>query len=78
METSNANPFCWATAESLSTVSATTESYGAEEIVESKVEQEKGKGQDMVLSRNLPELKQDLLHIEAEQGNGENHQEWDR
>ena len=37
METSNANPFCWATAESLSTVSATTDSYGAREAVASKV-----------------------------------------
>ena len=37
MKTSNANPFCWATAESLSTVSATTDSYGAGEAVASKV-----------------------------------------
>ena len=43
-----------------------------------KLEQEKGKGQEMVLSRNVPELKQDLRHIEAEQGKGENHQEWYR
>ena len=28
VDTSNANPFCWASAESLSTVSATTDSYG--------------------------------------------------
>ena len=39
----NANPFCWATAESLSTVSATTDSCGAGEAVASKVEQEKGR-----------------------------------
>ena len=32
----------------------------------------------MVLSRNVPELKQDLRHIEAEQEKGENHQELDR
>ena len=31
----------------------------------------------MVLSRNVQELKQDLRHIEAEQGKGENHQELD-
>ena len=37
METSNVNPFCWATAESLSTVSATTDSYGAGEAVAPKV-----------------------------------------
>ena len=37
METSNANPFCWATAERLSTVSATTDSCGAGEAVASKV-----------------------------------------
>ena len=41
------------------------------------LEQEKGKGQEMVLRKNVPELKQDLRHIEAEQGKGENHQEWD-
>ena len=35
-------------------------------------------GQEMVLIRNVPELKQDLRHIEAEQKKGENHQEWDR
>ena len=33
-----------------------------------KLEQEKGKGQEIVLSRNVPELKQDLRHSEAEQG----------
>ena len=77
MEASYANPFCWATGESLSTVSATTDSYSAGEAVASKVGQEKGKGQEMVLSRNVPELKQDLRHIEAEQGKGENHQKWD-
>ena len=32
----------------------------------------------MVLSRNVPELKQDLRHIEAEQEKGEKHQELDR
>ena len=37
METANANPFCWATVESLSTVSATIDSYGAGEAVASKV-----------------------------------------
>ena len=37
MEASNANPFCWATAESLSTVSATTDSCDAGESVASKV-----------------------------------------
>ena len=37
METSYANPFCWATAESLSTVSATTDSCGAGEAVASKI-----------------------------------------
>ena len=37
METSNANPFCWATAESLSTVSTTTDSCGAGEAVASEV-----------------------------------------
>ena len=37
VETSNANPFCWATAESLSTVSATTDSYGAGEAVASNI-----------------------------------------
>ena len=37
MKTSNANPFWWATAESLSTVSSTTDSYGAGEAVASKV-----------------------------------------
>ena len=37
METSNANCFCWATAESLSTVSATTDSCNAGEAVASKV-----------------------------------------
>ena len=42
------------------------------------LEQEKGKGQEMVLSRNVSELKQDLCHIEAEQGKEENHQELDR
>ena len=31
VERSNSNPFCWATAESLSTVSATTDSYSAGE-----------------------------------------------
>ena len=34
METSNGNNFCCATAESLSTVSATTDSYGAVGAVE--------------------------------------------
>ena len=72
METSNANPFCWVTAESLSTSSATIDSYGAGEAVASKL----GAGeQEIVLSRNVPELKQDLRHNEAEQGKGENHQE---
>ena len=37
VETSNANPFRWATAESLSTVSATTDSCGAGEAAASKV-----------------------------------------
>ena len=37
VETSNANPFCWATAESLSTFSATTDSCGAGEVVASEV-----------------------------------------
>ena len=37
METSNANPFCWATAKSLSTVSASTDSCDAGEAVASKV-----------------------------------------
>ena len=37
METSNANPFCWATAESLSTASATNDSCGAGEAVASQV-----------------------------------------
>ena len=37
METSNANPFCWATVESLSTVSATTDFYCPGETVASKV-----------------------------------------
>ena len=37
MKTSNAKPFCWATAESLSTVSATTDSYSAGEAVASKI-----------------------------------------
>ena len=37
METSNANPFCWVTAESLLTVSATTDSCDAGEAVASKV-----------------------------------------
>ena len=37
MEISNANPFCWATAESVSTVSAITDSCGAGESVASKV-----------------------------------------
>ena len=36
METSNANPFCWATAENLSNVSATTDSHNAGEVVASK------------------------------------------
>ena len=43
-----------------------------------KLEQEKGKGQEMVLNRNVPELKLVLRHIKAEQWKGENHQEWDR
>ena len=37
MEISNANPFCWATSKSLSTVSVTTDSCGAGEAVASKV-----------------------------------------
>ena len=37
VETSNANPFCWTTTESLSTVSATTDSYSAGEAVASTV-----------------------------------------
>ena len=64
METSNANPFCWATAKSLSTISATTDSGGAGEAVASKVGAGEREG-----GRNVPELKQDLRHIEAEQGN---------
>ena len=70
METSNANPFCWATAESLSTVSATTDSSDAVDIMLEQ-EKRKEKGQEIVLSRNIPELKQDLRHIEAEQGKRE-------
>ena len=42
-----------------------------EKLYHLKLEQEKGKGQEMVLIRNVPELKQDLCHIEAEQGKGE-------
>ena len=38
VKTSNANPFCCANAESLSTDSATTDSCGAGEAVGSKVE----------------------------------------
>ena len=37
METSNANLFCWATAKSLSTVSASTDSCDAGEAIASKV-----------------------------------------
>ena len=37
VETSNTNPFCWATVESLSTVSATTDSCGPGEAEASKV-----------------------------------------
>ena len=37
METSNANPFYWVTAESLSTVSATTDSCSAGVAIASKV-----------------------------------------
>ena len=79
METSNANPF---TAESLSTFSATTDSYGAGEAVASPaavaLEQEKGKGQEMVLSRNVPELKQDPRHSEAEEGKREEQKRLDQ
>ena len=32
----------------------------------------------MYQSRNVPELKQDIRHIEVEQKKGENHQELDR
>ena len=81
METSKANCFCGATAESLSTVSATTDSCDAGEAVASEVgagEMEKEKGQEIVLSRNVPELKQDLRHIEAEQGKREEQKKLDQ
>ena len=39
---------------------------------------EKGKGQEMVLSRNVPELKQDLHHSEAEQGKREEQKRLDQ
>ena len=70
METSNANPFCWATAESLSTVSASTDFCGAGEATVSKVgtgEAEREDTGEMALSRNVPGLMQDLCHVEAEQ-----------
>ena len=44
METSNANPFCCATTESLSTVSAITDSCGAGQAVASKVGAEEREG----------------------------------
>ena len=68
METSNANPFCWATAENLSTVSATTDFCSAGEAVASKVRAGEREGTGDGMSRNVPELKQDLRHSEAEQG----------
>ena len=40
-----------------------------EKLYHLKLEQEKGKGQEMVLSRNVPELKQDLC--KAQQGKRE-------
>ena len=43
-----------------------------------KLEQEKGKGQEMVLSRNVPELNQDLRHSEAEQGKREEQKKLDQ
>ena len=56
METSNANPSYWTIAELA--------------VLEKpwllKLEQEKEKGQERVFSRNVPELKQDLRHSEAE------------
>ena len=44
METSNANPFCWATAESFSTVFPTTDSCGAGEAVAGEREEGTGDG----------------------------------
>ena len=40
------------------------------------LEQEKGKGQEIVLNRNVPERKQDLRHSEAEQGKREEQKDW--
>ena len=51
-----------------------------EKLQHLKLEQEKWKekGQEMVLSRNVPELKQDLRHIEAEQGKREEQKKLDQ
>ena len=78
MKTSNANPFCWVTAESLSTVSATTDSYSAGEAVASKVGAGEREGIGDCIEQKCTRAEQDLRHSEAEQGKREEQKRLDQ